>query len=67
VAGVQDELRQHSPVAFFQTSPDDDNQLLISPAVAILASAKVDITIARNLLLFITFPLLLCTFCFNLS
>jgi hypothetical protein len=53
VAGVQLESRQHSPAAFFQTSPEADFQLLemvcacVSPAktiaVAITASLPVPI------------------------
>ena len=45
MAGVQELLRQHSPEEFFQTSPAEDNQLLISPADVKPANASVDTAI----------------------
>jgi hypothetical protein len=45
VAGVHELLRQHSPDAFFQTSPAEESQLLISPADVKPANASVNIAI----------------------
>jgi hypothetical protein len=55
VAGVHELLRQHSPEAFFQTSPEEDNQLLISAADVQLANAKIERLTTVDLTFFITF------------
>jgi hypothetical protein len=47
VAGVQEEFLQHSPDEFFQTSPPELRQLLISCATAVVARATVATNIAN--------------------
>jgi hypothetical protein len=58
VAGVQELLRQHSPGVFFQTSPDEFTQLLISPAVETVAAPNKDKATARFLRFFMRFLLI---------
>jgi hypothetical protein len=60
VAGVQEELRQHSPEEFFQTSPEDDIQLLISPADTHPANNRADTAKTKDLVDFMGFLQLTC-------
>jgi hypothetical protein len=56
VAGVQELLRQHSPGVFFQTSPEELTQLLISPAVDTMAAPNKDKATASCLRFFMKVP-----------
>ncbi len=55
VAGVQELLRQHSPGVFFQTSPELETQLLISPAVPRVAKPNMAMTMLKFLMFFMVF------------
>jgi hypothetical protein len=48
-------LRQHSPYAFFQTSPEDDSQLLISAADVNPANANIETVTTVDLTFLMTF------------